>query len=210
MKEAFVIIVLVASAQIPAQADVLNFDGDICAVNADGSGGMVVCADFRAINQSYGDSAMVDVVYSYQTTNPISMQFWSNDYSGMQRVAFGGLDPSISLLATSGNVVSLNSFDVGAWPNADRSTQVTVIDLADNSTVLTTGPITVLGSTPTSYAFSSQSSAVGFKISFGPDGYNVGIDNLNFSTSPIPEPATGALLLVGLAALGWRKVSRRV
>ena len=71
-----------------------------------------------------------------------------------------------------------------------------------------TGAITILGATPTSFSINATSSA-GFSIAFGPEGYNVGIDNIAFTTAAVPEPTTVALLLAGLAAVGATVRARR-
>ena len=46
-------------------------------------------------------------------------------------------------------------------------------------------------------------------LRFGPDGYDVGIDNINLTVGaaalvpePVPEPETYALMLAGRVALG--------
>ena len=141
--------------------------------------------------------------YAYETGDSKSMQFWADAYSSMERVAFGGIDPKITL----SGAVTLHGFDLGSWPNTSRSSQVTVIDLATMSTVLSTGVFTVLGLAPTHFDI-NRSSSVGFQISFGPEGYNVGIDNVSFTAGVVPEPATGALLLAG-GALVAAAVRRR-
>ncbi|MFN3862573.1 MAG: PEP-CTERM sorting domain-containing protein [Roseateles sp.] len=181
---------------------VLTFDGDVCSATADGSGAMVACGNFSPINQAYGDGGGVDVSYVYQTGSTNSMQFWADAYSGMERVAFGGVDPQITL----GGAVTLHSFDIGSWPNIDRQSQVTVIDLATMLPVFSTGQFTVLGATPTHFDVNLASS-VGLRIVFGPDGYNVGIDNIAFTAGVVPEPETWALLAAGLAVVGG--VARR-
>lgn len=198
---------LLATAQF-AHADLLDFSGDICSANPDGSGAFTACSNFAPVNQAYGDSAGVNVSYQYDTGNPTaSMQFWFDAYSGMERVSFGGIDPSITLTALGGSAISLTGFDLGSWPNSTRNSQVTVVDLATNATILSTGTIAVLGSTPSSFSFSNTVSTVGFRIQFGPEGYNVGIDNLAFTVSAVPEPKSWLLMVGGALLLGLRRRS---
>jgi len=189
---------------LSAQADVLDFAGSICSANADGSGSFASCSNGTRINQGYGDSAAVDVTYRASSEFSNSMFFWADSYSGMSNVAYGdssGGTPTILIMPTAGNTVTLAGFDIGSWPDADRISQVTVVDLAGGSPLVNTGAITISGGTPTSFSINASSS-VGFSIAFGPDGFNVGIDNIAFSTTAVPEPATAALLMLGLTAIG--------
>jgi PEP-CTERM motif len=195
--------VLAASLMgLAAQADTLDFSGDICSSATDGSGAMVACANGGRINQSYGDTALVDVTFKSQVSGSNSMYFWGSAYSGLSAVAYGdsGATPEITLTAI-GSTITLQSLDLGAWPNTDRPSQLTVVDLATNAAVFSSGAITVLGATASSFSF-NLSSNTGFAIQFGPDGYNVGIDNIQFTTTPVPEASTYAMLLAGLAAVG--------
>ncbi len=195
---------------LAAQANTLDFSGEICSAADDGSGPFQSCSNFSRINQAYGDSAGVDVSYQASTGSTSSMYYWADSYSGMNDVAFGDTNnaPTILIVPTSGNTVTLAGFDLGSWPNVDRTSQVTVTDLAGGTTVLSTGNITIFGAAPTHFTLNASSSA-GFSISFGPEGYNVGIDNIAFTASAVPEPATVALLLAGLAAVGAATRARR-
>ncbi|MBT9495317.1 MAG: PEP-CTERM sorting domain-containing protein [Paucibacter sp.] len=195
---------------LAAQADTLDFSGAICSAAADGSGSFESCSNFSRINQAYGDSAGVDVSYQASPGSADSMYYWADSYSGMNDVAFGDVNstPTILIVPTAGNTVSLAGFDIGAWQNADRVSQVTVIDLAGGTTLLSTGAITIFGVAPTHFTINASSSA-GFSIAFGPEGYNVGIDNIAFTATAVPEPTTLALLLAGLAAVGAATRARR-
>jgi hypothetical protein len=200
----------IALVALSAQADTLDFSGDICSAAADGTGEYVACADFGRINQAYGDSATVNLTYQSSPDAITSMFFWSTGYSGLSRVAYGDTNatPTILIVPTTGQAVTLASFQLGSWNNLDRDSQVTVIDLADQSVVLSTGTITVQSAVPSSFSIGASSSA-GFSIAFGPEGFNVGIDNIQFSTSPVPEPATTALWLAGLATAAVAARRRR-
>ncbi len=192
---------LAAALLVAASAShalVLDFSGDVCASLGSGVGAFTSCGNGSYINQAYGDGAGVDFSFQSQAGSGTSVSFWADGYSGLERVAYGSV-PVITMTAQPGSFVSLESFQLGAWFNTNRSSQATVTEIG-GATLLSTGPITILGSAPTTFEI-NQSSTTGFVITFGPDGFNVGIDNITYTAAPIPEPGTWALMALGLAAV---------
>jgi hypothetical protein len=61
---------------------------------------------------------------------------------------------------------------------------------------------------PSSFGF-NLTSAAGFVIEWQDTAFNVGLGNLGFNVSAVPEPASVALLLGGLLALGAVARARR-
>jgi hypothetical protein len=207
-----------------AQATVLTFDGDIC----DSFGG--VCFNGAFIDQSYGDIAgKLDVVYIHREgsgpaiPDQSALNWWDTQYSDLTNVAWGGQSDTsgvaeIRLIPAPGFLVTLNSFDLGAWPNTSRESQTTLYDVSYN-TLITFGPFTVDGQGHTSFAFSGAGAHNGLILQWGPSAFNVGIDNIDFTvqavptdvtppTNPIPEPSTYLLFatgLIGLLGYGWRR-----
>ncbi|MEX2208918.1 MAG: PEP-CTERM sorting domain-containing protein [Myxococcota bacterium] len=114
----------------------------------------------------------------------------------------------IFLSPASGYSVTLNGFSLGAYPNASRSSQYAILG-GDGTPLVSSGPITVLGSTPTQVSL-VETRSDGIRILWGPDAYNVAIDDIDFTVSsgPIPEPATPALIALGLTGLAWRDFRR--
>jgi hypothetical protein len=103
------------------------------------------------------------------------------------------------------HTVTLSGFWPGARPNFDRNVGWSVIDRADGSTVASSGPVTVSGSTGLT-ANVNKTSTAGFRILFGPGGYNGGINDITCSYAPkqtaaVPLPAAGWMLLAGMAGL---------
>lgn len=186
---------LVAST---APAVVLDFSGEICV------GPCAVDTSFVFIDNTYGDiPGQLDVIYAVNIVP--NLLYWTNDYSGLLDVAYGDIGSAeIFFKPAPGFSVTLSSFQLGAF-QGDRESQVTVSDGLGN-VLLSTGLITVLGSTPSTFADTWTSSA-GIEISFGPDAFNVGIDNITFevfATNPaaVPLPASLILLATAMAGLG--------
>ncbi|WP_293905455.1 PEPxxWA-CTERM sorting domain-containing protein [Phenylobacterium sp.] len=205
------VLALAVGAAAGADASVLTFDGDIC------NGGLT-CSDSLRIDQTYGDTAAVDVQYNHDITSPANttgaagaeLQWWDTGYNDLVNVAWGGVNdaagtPMIFLKPVTGRTVTLNGFDLGGFLLAERETQVTIVDGLNNvlyasGTIMAgTGPITARH-----FSF-NLSSATGIGIQWGPSGFNVGMDNVDFTTGAaagVPEPATWAMLILGLGAAG--------
>jgi PEP-CTERM motif len=196
--------VTAALAAIQAHATVLTFDGTIC----DGPGN--ICTNGQEIFQSYGDRPGLDVMYERDLADPGDpLSFWNTQYSNLVNVAFGaGISGSgtaeIFLNPEPGYTVTLNGLALGAWPNQNRMSQLTILG-GDGTTLFASGPITVLGATASSFGF-ALTHPDGIRIQWGPNAYYVGIDNIDFTLEgpqAIPEPSVLALLAIGIAVLAW-------
>ena len=180
---------------MPVYAVVLDFDGNIC------NGGSP-CTALSPIDQTYGDiSGKLDVIYdaSISTTTPDNLFFWATGFSDLTNVAYGndGATAEVFLNPSSGFQVTLNSFDLGAY-NGNRVTQWTILD-GLGTELASSGPITVSGTTATTVS-PGLTSPTGFQIQWGPDAYNVAIDNIDFTV--VPLPAALPLFLSALAGFG--------
>ena len=200
---------LIAAAFLasPAAAATLDFEGDVC-------DGGVACFDGAFIDQGYGDIAGIDVVYDRDVDSggpADGLSFWAGSYSDLANVAWGGSSddigrPSIRFLATGSSAVSVTGFDFGAYPNTDRETQYSIIDLATGTVLFASPQFTVSGTTATNVA-GLWTSSVGIEIQWGPNGYNVGIDNVEYGLATavppgeIPLPAGLPLLALGVGGL---------
>lgn len=186
-----------------APAVVLDFSGDIC------GGPCAVDTSFVFIDNTYGDiPGQLDVVYAVNIIP--NLLYWTNDYSGLRDVAYGDIGSAEIFLAPApGFSVTLHSFQLGAFLE-NRTSQVTVSDGLGN-VLLSTGLITVPGATPLTFADTWTSSA-GIEISFGPDAFNVGIDNITFDVVPtgtVAVPLPGSLILLATALAGLGVLRRR-
>jgi hypothetical protein len=189
-----------------AGAVTLTFSGNIC------SGG-TACGNNEVIDDSYGDIAgQLNVVYDRNITvgGENRLRYYGPNYSDLTGVAYGGegntTGPAeIFLMPLSGYQVTLTGFDLGAWPKTTRNTQVTI--LSGSGQVLSPStPMAVDGQVHTSLSYNFTSSN-GIRIQWGPDNYDVGIDNIEFAVSPftpgaVPEPATWAMMIAGFGMAG--------
>jgi hypothetical protein len=133
------------------------------------------------------------------------------DYSG-RAAAYCATGTGCALTITAGPLafIMLESFFLGSRQDADREIAYAVIDLADGS-VVASGTPTVGGAglVVTVNALSDD----GFRIEFGPDGVNGGINDIAFQPGvidpPFDVPAPGALALFGLGLAGLGLIRRR-
>jgi hypothetical protein len=196
---------LAAFAGGPSHAAVIDFTDTGCtAING------VNCL----IPQTYGDTADVDVSYralNAATGQPVgSGLFMFSNYGDLTNVVFGGTDmlhyvAEITLTAKVDRLLSLQSFDVATYNGRSSTVPISIYDLAGNllsgGTYATRSPTHATVTPATSYLS-------GVVIRWGPDSYNVGLDNIAYDVRatvplPVPEPATWALMLCGFGSVGW-------
>lgn len=212
----------VATAAAPAAAATLDFSGDICV------GFTGACADGSRIEADYGSiPGQLAVHYDRDvlstTLTDRTLSWWNLNYSDLQGVAWGGSNnnfgrPEIFLQPLAGFGVTVTSFQLGAWPNTNRTTQVSVLDGFRVPLFESDPDITIIGTTASTFS-GPWTSAEGIRIQWGPNGFNVGIDNIVFDVfavtdpvdpvAPIPLPAAGWMLLSGVGALAAVRRARR-
>ena len=204
-------------ASLPATAaNVIDFgavtpDTAVCSSTNDGLGAIAGCSNYSYLHQTYGDIAgTVDVVYSAPRLVSQSLRWWADDYNSLYGVAWAASSDSdskarIDIVALqSGSGITLTHFDMGAYPDTTLTTSITIKDLADNTILYSyVGAVGMYGGNNTATPFDfNLSSSSGIRIEWADSAYNVGIDNITYNVTAVPEPETYALMLAGLAIVG--------
>jgi hypothetical protein len=159
----------------------------------------------------YGSSGPVTINWNPLNDLNLGMRFWDEGYSGGRAAAFCAFGQMmacpIEILVAPGSFVTLESFFLGSYEDVDRTITYSIIDLFNSISVADGSPtVGAAGLTVTVGATSS----VGFRIMFGPDSYDGGINDLVYSSStPAAVPAPPALALFGIGLLGLGLAARR-
>lgn len=181
------------------------------------------CGNGENLSQSLGDSALADVSHRVIKLDGSvylpSLQYWGSGYGDLAGVAFAdgnatGYKGQWFFTPTAGYEVSLIGFDAACYQNraSCQTLNFTVTDLAGNA--LGSGAQSTDYPTHTSALVNSAYSASGIVLTWGPDAYDVGLDNIAFdvravSGPAVPEPSTWAMLLGGFLLVGGAMRRRR-
>ncbi len=194
----------------------LDFSGNIC-----GTGANQACGNSSFIGQGYGDDAgFVDV--SHRTLNAgtltvyqDALQFWGAGYGGLDQAAWGGANGQgyigeMAFNTVAGYQVTLQSLTFGNYQSSSTGSSFTVLDAGNGSVLFSSGAFNP-GLTPSVFT-PNVTSSKGLVLRWGPDAYNVGLGNVQFSVTSVtavPEPHTWAMLAAGLCMLGTAARRRR-
>lgn len=175
--------------------------------------------DIQSVAPGLGSEGPVTLNWDPLSDPGTSLTRWGDsDYSG-RHAAFcsAGVTTACALDLTVAptHSVTLSSFFLGAWPDTDRMITWSVIDLATSNPIAGGADAFVSGVTGLVASVSATSTA-GFRILFGPDGFNGGINDITYSytrltppPSAVPLPAGGWLMLAGVGGLAAMRRRRR-
>src|SRR5262249_10946124 len=167
--------------------------------------------------------ATPNVVVSYGP----EISTWGNDFGDLFHVVYAEGDTLTSvfemdLKADPGFVVKLNSFDMSAWPHVDytinsvRVLNENNVQLFGQNNVLIQGDS--IGPQHTHFDFSGvigqtlkiEWDATNVLVDGVTDSDDVGITNINFSQSAVPEPSTLIMSSVLMGIFGMVAVRTRL
>jgi hypothetical protein len=196
-----------APATASAAVTVLNFTG-ACA------GG---CGNGTRVAQSYGDSVGLNI--SYRSVNVVTgqtfepfLKTWQVGYGDLSGVIWGGADRTgyrseIVFEVAEGYEMRLVGFDYATYFQGNTTVPFNIATLDGES--LYDDRYGVTPGSHNYFAANTGFSSSGFNLSWGPDGYEVGLDNIAFEiraievpTGGIPEPGAWALMILGFGATG--------
>ena len=179
-----------------------------CANNLAGDGKILICGAGIAVNQSYGDvPGVVDVSYTDLNDPNRSLVFWDTNYNNLYGVAIASgtnADSAarIDLVPASGLQVNLASFRLGAYNKTTRDTNVLVLAIGNPTPLYGYSGGVGNGSVDSTLFDLDVSSASGITIAWSDSARDVGIDQISFTVTPVPEPGGAALVAVAVVALG--------
>ena len=179
-----------------------------CAAMSSGEGPFTVCGAGIALNQAYGDvPGVVNVTYTDVNIPTRSLLWWDTNFNNLYGVAYssgndGDSSARIDLEPGSGLQVTLDSFRLGAYSNQTRATNVVIYAIGEPSPLYVYAGTVGNGSIDSTLFDLDLTSASGIRIEWSDSAANVGIDQIHFTVTPVPEPGAAALAAAAASALG--------
>lgn len=207
MLNKIIYLLILGFAFFDCQASTINFDE------------LQPFSNYSAVPESFGSTPEVSVFYqtlnSDGTVESSNVLLWNAGYADLNTAAFANANGrllNITLTAVNpNNYVTLSSFEVGGYLQTSRdASDLRIVDGNDITNILIDyaplgNPFTVPGDV--AYTFEPNITASSIGIILG-TSWNLGINNITFSTTPVPLPAAFWFFGSALASLGVFKKGR--
>lgn len=222
MRSFFISVAAVALMPAAANATILTFDvsGGVSDFEAMHQSYGDDVAGSPQSGHTYGvgvEGFTPNVVVDYGTPGE-HPALWTTGYGSLTNVYFNDSDGDTTMTtrftAGAGYLVDLYSFDLASFLSGGQTIQgLSIRDVGANTVLYSQGATAVSGSTFTPVSFSTPLSANTLEIVIDLTGLggvsdDIGMDNIRFGqrqapvTTPIPEPATWAMMILGFFGSG--------
>jgi len=141
---------------------------------------------------------------SDNSTRTNKLDYWSTGFGDLEDVAQStsqGFMGEVSLVPEPGWSVVVDGFDLAGYGSDQFNRTVRIVDV-NYQVLVDYSPVDITGAGHNTFT-PALTHAGTVRIQFGP-GWNTGIDNVHFHQ--VPEPATLALVAMGLAAVRRRRL----
>lgn len=201
---------------LSAHATVLTFSdlGLISGNEIPGSYGDFVTGPGGSPGGSYGMGTgwtpNVEVAYATATgegtVSQAFLTFWESGYGDLEGNAYpasSGFFGRMTFTPNAGFFVTLESFNMAAWGGSDLTPdRVRVLDSGGG--VLWDGSSTTAPASGHATLTPNVTSDAAITLEWG-SNWNLGVDDIAFSESVVPEPSAVLAISLGLAALGRKR-----
>ena len=224
MKTLSVMLTVLLACVAGASATVLTFDIDGSSngmVMPPGYGDNVTSTTMGTFHYGRAGGFTPNIVADYLAPSPqASATFWSTGFSDLTNVVNNEDDGenqfTIQFTAASGMFVRLDGFDLGNFGGSVMLPGLRIED-GNGNVLFSMSNFTVADSSQPHQDFDFASGLFGAQLNIiidttglGGNSDNIGLDNIQFEESAVPEPATWAMLLIGgiIGGAGLRKSGR--
>jgi len=222
MKTRYLSLIALLAGVISSSATVLTFDIDGSTngmVMPAGYGDNVTSTTMGAFHYGSAGGFTPNIVLDYLAPNPQpSATFWSTGFSDLTNVVNNEDDGedqfTIQFTAGAGMFVRLDGFDLGNFAVAVTLPGLRVED-GNGNVLFSMSNFTVPDASQPHLDFDFASGLFGTTLKIivdttglGGNSDNIGLDNIQFEESAVPEPATWGMLMLG-AGVGGVLLRRR-